>query len=135
MVNIEQIREFFGREFPQHDIVIEQAGNSGARVRRRVDARDLRPGKTVAGPFMMSVADTALYVAILAEIGLVAVAVTSNLNINFFRRPSPDSDVIGECKLLKVGKTLIIGEVTLYSDGQADPIAHAVGTYSLPGQG
>ena len=92
----------------------------------------MRPGKTVSGPFMMSVADTALYIAVLAEIGLVALAVTTNLNINFFSRPTPDSDVVGECKLLKVGKTLIVGEVMLYSDGQAEPIAHAVGTYSIP---
>ena len=93
---------------------------------------ELRPGGTVSGPVMMAVADFALYVAILGEIGLVPLAVTTNLSINFLRRPSPDSDVIGKCRLLKVGKSLVVGEVALYSEGDEDPAAHVVGTYSIP---
>ena len=132
MANTAEIREFFNIEFPHHSVVIERVGDQRAKVRRPVEVNDLRPGNTVSGPFMMSVADTALYVAILAEIGLVALAVTTSLNINFFRRPSPTADVVGDCKLLKVGKSLIVGEVMLYSDGEPEPIAHAVGTYSIP---
>ncbi|MCL1049497.1 PaaI family thioesterase [Shewanella abyssi] len=80
----------------------------------------------------MEMADAALYVAILSEIGLVALAVTTNLNINFLRKPSSESDVIAKCKLIKVGKSLIIGDVNLYSDGFPEPVAHAVGTYAIP---
>ncbi|NND82071.1 MAG: PaaI family thioesterase [Gammaproteobacteria bacterium] len=132
MPGVSELSEFFRTEFPQQQVVIESVGNRAARIRRPVDAADLRPGNTVSGPFMMGVADTALYAAILAEIGLVALAVTTSLNINFFRRPSATADVIGDCKLLKVGKKLIVGEVTLYSAGDNKPIAHAVGTYALP---
>jgi acyl-coenzyme A thioesterase PaaI-like protein len=82
----------------------------------------------------MAVADVALYVAILGEIGLVVLAVTTNLSINFLRKPSPDKAIIGRCSLIKVGKNLIVGEVNLYSDGETEPVAHVVGTYSLPPQ-
>ena len=90
------------------------------------------PGGTVAGPVMMGVADAAIYVAILGELGIVALAVTTNLNINFLRKPVADADIIGECRLIKLGKRLAIGEVLLYSEGDDEPVAHAVGTYSIP---
>jgi len=73
-----------------------------------------------------------MYVAVLNEIGLVALAVTTNLNINFFHRPSANADMIAECELLKVGKKLVVGEVSLYSEGNDNMIAHAVVTYALP---
>lgn len=80
----------------------------------------------------MEISDAALYVAILAEIGVIALAVTTNLNINFLRKPSSDKDIIAKCHLIKVGKTLAIGEVSVYSEGDLDPVAHAVGTYAIP---
>ena len=64
--------------------------------------------------------------------GLVAMAVTTNLNINFLRKPSADMDLLADCRLIKVGKRLAIGEVTIYSDGSDEPVAHAVGTYAIP---
>ena len=81
---------------------------------------------------MMAVADVALYVAILGEIGIVPLAVTTNLNINFLRKPAGDRAVIGVCKLIKVGKTLAVGEVSLYSEGSDEVVAHVVGTYAIP---
>ena len=132
MGTTEEIREFLTREFPQFKGIIEEVGDRGARIRRRVGVDDLRPGGTVSGPVLMAVADAAIYVAILGELGLVALAVTTSLNINFLRKPAPDRDVLGVCKLLKVGRSLVVGEVTLYSEGKSEPVAHAVGTYSIP---
>jgi acyl-coenzyme A thioesterase PaaI-like protein len=83
----------------------------------------------------MTVADVAMYVAVLGAIGIVPLAVTTNLNINFLRRPAADQRVVGHCKLIKLGRTLAVGEVQLYSEGSPDLIAHAVGTYSIPPQG
>jgi acyl-coenzyme A thioesterase PaaI-like protein len=80
----------------------------------------------------MSVADVALYVAILGKIGIVPLAVTTSLNINFLRKPSSNERIIAECSLIKVGRTLVVGEVSLYSEGVSDLVAHAVGTYSIP---
>lgn len=123
---------FLRREFPQSDCRVERVGDRSATVRKPVRVADLRPGGTVSGPTMMAVADTALYVALLGEIGIVPLAVTTSLNTNFLRKPAADRDVLGVCTLLKVGRTLAIGEVFLYSEGQDEPIAHATGTYAIP---
>jgi uncharacterized protein (TIGR00369 family) len=123
---------FFSEEFPQASFVIESFDEGSVTIKRKVDAGDLRPGGTVSGPTMMGLADCAIYAAILREIGLVALAVTTSLNINFLRKPVADKDILGVCKILKLGKTLATGEVTIYSEGDDRPIAHSVGTYSIP---
>jgi uncharacterized protein (TIGR00369 family) len=127
-----EIIDFLGREFPQSKCVVEAAGRNTATVTHRVGADELRPGGTVSGPVLMTVADVALYVAVLATIGIVPLAVTTSLTINFLRKPSPDRDIIGKCRLIKVGRTLAVGEVALYSQGEEAMVAHAVGTYSIP---
>lgn len=131
---LEQMRRFLVEEFPQVSSSVEAVGDGRATIRHTVDHSALRPGGTVSGPVMMTVADLALYVAILGEIGIVPLAVTTSLSINFLRKPSADADILGECKLLKVGRALAVGEVTLYSEGDPNPVAHAVGTYSIPPQ-
>ena len=83
----EEIAAFMAREFPQSKIVVESIGDKSAIVRHKIGIDELRPGNTVAGPVMMGLADAAIYVAILGELGLVALAVTTNLNINFLRKP------------------------------------------------
>jgi acyl-coenzyme A thioesterase PaaI-like protein len=128
----EEIAAFMAREFPQSKIVVESIGDKSAIVRHKIGIDELRPGNTVAGPVMMGLADAAIYVAILGELGLVALAVTTNLNINFLRKPRADADIIARCALIKTGTRLAIGEVFLYSEGDEEPVAHAVGTYSIP---
>ena len=90
-----------------------------------------RPGGTVSGPTIMMLADVGMYVAILASIGWVPLAVTTNLNINFLRKPAPGA-LIAECRLLKLGKRLAVGEVVIRSEGDEDLVAHATSTYSIP---
>lgn len=130
----DELADFLYREFPQTKCIVEAVGERSARVRHGIGFNELRPGGTVSGPALMAVADVALYVAILGEIGLQPLTVTTNLSINFLRKPSAESDIIGDCKLLKVGKTLIVGEVYLYSEGYPEAVAHVVGTYSIPPQ-
>lgn len=132
MVSKEQLVHFFQSDFPQADIIIESVGDKCASIRKNINHNHLRPGGTVSGPVLMEVADAGLYVAILAEIGMQAMAVTNSLNINFLRKPAADKDIIGKCKLIKVGKLLVIGEVSLYSEGLPEPVAHAVATYAIP---
>ena len=126
------LARFLADQFPQSTCSIESLDPMGATLRHRVGVDELRPGGTVSGPVMMFTADVALYVAILGEIGIVPLAVTTSLSFNFLRKPAGGRDIIGVCKLLKLGKTLAIGEVNLYSEGQAEPVAHAVGTYAIP---
>ena len=73
----------------------------------------------------------AMYVAVLASVGPVPLAITTNLNINFLRKPAR-KDLIAECRLIKLGKRLAVGDVQIYSDGQDDMVAHATSTYSVP---
>lgn len=82
----------------------------------------------------MTLADMAMYFAVLSMIGPVALAVTTNLNINFLRKPAP-ADVIAECRLLKLGSRLAVGDVLMFSDmpnGKEEPVAQATLTYSIP---
>lgn len=127
-----EISEFLKASFPQNKCEVVEVGNACATVSYAVDFADLRPGGTVSGPVLMAVADVALYVAILGEIGIVPLTVTTSLNVNFLRKPSADRSIIGVCKLIKVGKTLAVGEVSLYSEGSPQVVAHAVGTYAIP---
>lgn len=128
----DEITEFMKTDFPQATCTIDTVGDKSATVRQTIGYDELRPGGTVSGPVLMTVADCALYVAILGEIGIVPLAVTTSLSINFMRKPSSDKDIIGECTLLKVGKSLIVGEVSLFSEGDSNAVAHVVGTYSIP---
>lgn len=132
MTTTAEVVKFMASDFPQSNSIIEATGDRGATVRHRIGVNELRPGGTVSGPVMMAVADVALYAAILGEIGIVPLAVTTNLNINFLRKPAADRDIVGICKLIKVGRTLATGDVYLYSEGDDRPVAHAVGTYSIP---
>ena len=132
MATKEQIETFLAADFPQTRCTVEEVGLRGATVSRDIRGDDLRPGGTVAGPVLLGVADLALYVALLGEIGIVPLAVTANLTIHFLRKPASSQRIRGVCKLLKVGKSLATGEVWVYSVGLSEPVAHVVGTYSIP---
>ena len=126
------IIDFLTREFPQSRCVVEEVGDRSATVTHHVGTDHLRPGETVSGPLLMTVADVALYVAILGTIGIVPLAVTTSLTINFLRKPAAGRPIVGVCRLMKVGRALVVGEVALYSQGNDEMVAHAVGTYSIP---
>ncbi|WP_166366338.1 hotdog domain-containing protein [Pseudomonas akapageensis] len=132
MASKEAIAHFIRTEFPQTRVVVEAVGDMGATVSQDIGEADLRPGGTVSGPTLMALADVALYVAVLGEIGIVPLTVTTSLTINFLRKPEAHRRVIGQCRLMKVGKTLAVGEVSLYSEGVSEPVAHVVGTYAIP---
>ena len=110
---------------------VEAVGHGTARVRMKYHPKYLRPGGTMSGPAMMTLADFALYVAVLSVVGRVPLAVTTNLNINFLRKPEK-GDLIAETRLVKAGKRLCVGEVSITSDGSDEMVAHVTGTYSVP---
>jgi len=132
MTTQQEVAAFIAAEFPQTKCVVREISPGGATVFHEVGPSELRPGGTVSGPVLMGVADVALYVAILGRIGIVPLAVTTSLTINFLRKPAADRGIIGVCKLLKTGRSLVVGEVSLYSEGTTEPVAHVVGTYSIP---
>ena len=131
----DEVETFLKREFPQIALgkrfAVESVGPMSARMRLLFHDMHLRPGGTISGPARFALADVTLYVAILAQIGPVALAVTTSLNINFLAKP-PAGDLLCDCKLLKLGKRLAVGEVWLHADGVDELVAHATGTYSIP---
>jgi uncharacterized protein (TIGR00369 family) len=132
-----RIEELIDKRFPQihsggRTLVIEETGERSARVRLRHHERHMRPGGTVAGTAMFTLADFAVYVAIIATLGEVGLsAVTTNLNINFLAKPEP-RDMIADVRLIRLGRRLAVAEVEMRSEGMSDLVAHAIATYALP---
>ena len=131
-----KLETLLSAEFPemfdaQSGYSLEQVWHGGCRLRRHFDPKSLRPGGTVSGPIIMALADVAMYVAVLSAIGWVPLAVTTNLTINFLRKPAP-RDLLAEARLIKLGKRLAVGEVGIRSDGGDDLVAHVTSTYSIP---
>ncbi|HEX4041445.1 MAG TPA: PaaI family thioesterase [Xanthobacteraceae bacterium] len=132
----ERLVELLEAEFPEAahavgDYDIEELWRGGCRVRWRHHEKSLRPGGTVSGPIMMGLADFTMYLAVLSAIGWIPLAVTTNLTINFLKKPG-SRDLLAEARLLKLGKRLAVGEVVLRSEGDEDLVAHVTATYSIP---
>jgi uncharacterized protein (TIGR00369 family) len=131
----DDIADFFERFFPgakRFGARVERVGEGEVEVRLTFSERLLRPGGTVSGPALMTLADTAMYFLVLTQVGpTMAHAVTSNLNMHFLRRPKP-VDIIAHVRMLRLGRRHAVGEVTLRSEGDDAPVAHAVVTYALP---
>ncbi len=106
-------------------------GYGTARLRIAFREEQLRAGGTINGPTLMTLADTALYAAVLSRVGFEPLAVTSDLSFRFLRRPAPAA-LIGDATLLRCGKRLAVGEVRMWSEGDEALVAHATGTYALP---
>lgn len=128
-----ELQTFMISEFPQATITVEGVDEQEIWVRQPVDESHLRPGGTVSGPTMMATADTAAYMTVLSCIGIVPLAVTSNLNINFLRKPESGKALLARGTLLHLGRRSVLTEVNIYSEGHLEkPVAHAVVTYAIP---
>lgn len=134
-MDVTELTAFLAREFPQvaGDFAIETLQPDLLVVRLRTAHHHLRPGGTVSGPSMFALADVGIYLAILARIGPVRLAVTANASIDFLRKPAAGRDLLAQVRLLKLGRSLAVGDVLIASDGAADqPVARASMTYAIP---
>lgn len=139
VMNVAELDAFMDREFPEmrmgaETTRIEAIGPGFARLRLGFSEKNLRPGGTISGPAMMALADYAMYAAVLAHIGPVALAVTTSLHIDFMRRPEP-ADILAEARLMKLGRVLAVGAIEMTQEGLSGPVAHATCTYSIPPKG
>ena len=129
-----ELRTFLDEHFPQAahlDLRVEHLDDETIRVRLPSHERHLRPGGTISGPTLVWLVDVSFYLLLMGRLGTVAAAVTTNLNINFMRKPEP-TDLLAEGRLMKLGRTLAMGDVTIWSEGTKAPVAHATLTYALP---
>jgi uncharacterized protein (TIGR00369 family) len=129
-----ELQAFLLRDFGQvaADFVVERADSDGVTLRLAVAERHLRPGGTVSGPAMFGLVDVAMYLAILAQIGPKALTVTTNCTIDFMRKPAAGRDLRAVARVLKLGRVLAVGDVLVFSDGVAEPVARAGLTYAIP---
>lgn len=136
-ISAQQYHDLMTAEAPwytESGLTLDHIGPGTATIRQPFTENILRPGGTVSGPAMMGLADAAMYAAVLSRIGIVKLAVTTNFNINFLRRPKP-GDLIARASIIKLGKRLAVIEVSIFSDGDDRAVAHATGTYSIPPDG
>jgi uncharacterized protein (TIGR00369 family) len=128
-----ELQAYVDEVFPQQRGRFEVLDLRPHFVRVRMEAReeDLRPGGTVSGPAMFALADCAYYMATLAMIGREALTVTTNCAIDFMRKPGPGA-LTADARVLKLGRSLSVGDVMLHSEGVEGPVARASLTYSIP---
>ena len=103
----------------------------GCTVRLNAEQRHLRPGDTVSGPSLFTLADIGGYVCVLSHAGPDALAVTVNLDINFMRK-APAGPVYGHCRILKLGRSLMVFDIDIVAGEDGQTVAFATGTYSIP---
>lgn len=132
-MTFDELAAFLDAVFPQirGEFALEAVGPMTARMRLAVAERHLRPGGTVSGPAMFGLADCAFYAATLAMIGPEALTVTTSMTINFMRKPGA-RDLTADARILKLGRSLAVGDVTLTQAGATGPVAHAAVTYAIP---
>lgn len=133
-ISNEQFHRILETELPSavaSGIYLTSIQHGKASLKLPFRPESLRPGHTIAGPFMMLLADVCMYAVVLSMLGEVKLAVTTSFNINFLRRPAP-AELRADGSILKLGKRLAVVEVSIFSN--EDIVAHATGTYSIPPQ-
>ena len=132
--SISELSSYLDEVFPQvvnrYRIVDLQQGY--ARVIQNVTPENLRPGGTVSGPTIFSLVDIGMYILLLAHIGKEPLAVTTNCSIDFLKKPTMDEELFADCNLLKLGKTLVVGEVLVKSSEKEALLARSSITYYRP---
>ncbi|NVO55201.1 PaaI family thioesterase [Rhodobacteraceae bacterium B1Z28] len=136
-MNKDELSEYLAQVFPQvhKDFVVEELTEDSITMRLVVEERHLRPGGTVSGPSMFGLADVCVYAMILSRKGRQSLAVTTSSSMDFLRKPEGAADMIAQCRLLKLGRSLAVGDVLIFSEGADSPVARASMTYSLPPAG
>ena len=134
MMTADEVMTVLNRVFGQVDgqFAIEELGEMQITVRLKVGEQHLRPGGTVSGPSIFGLADVAIYMIVMAMIGPKVLAVTTSSSMDFMRKPDGQKELIAMCKLLKLGRSLAVGDVLIFSEGGQDPVARASMTYSIP---
>lgn len=133
-MDADALNAFLASEFPQvaGEYRVERVEDRELEARLIVGETHLRPGGTVSGPSIFALADLAIYCAILAQIGPVALAVTTNASIDFMRKPEAGRDLVARCRVLKLGRVLAVAEAMIFSAGAEEPVARCSMTYSIP---
>ncbi|AML53719.1 PaaI family thioesterase [Falsihalocynthiibacter arcticus] len=134
LMDVEALNAFLIAEFPQvtGKFRVRSVTPLDVVVEMPMTYQHLRPGGTVSGPTMFALADVSIYLAILARVGPIELAVTTNASIDFMRKPAAGKTLIATARILKLGRILAVGDVLIQSEGLDAPVARASMTYSIP---
>ncbi|MCB1759124.1 MAG: PaaI family thioesterase [Gammaproteobacteria bacterium] len=133
-VSVEEFNQLVARELEwasETGLRVEEMEAGRSLMRLPYQSRSIRPGGTISGPHMMMLADACMYAVVLSLIGEVKLAVTTNFNINFLRKPAL-TDLLADGRIIKLGKRLAVVEVSVMTAEERELVAHATGTYSIP---
>lgn len=132
--DVRELEAYMAEIFPQvaEDFAIDALSMDGITMRLKVAERHLRPGGTVSGPSMFALADVTVYALVLSRLGAKALAVTTNSSLDFMRKPEAGCDIIAKGQLLKLGRSLAVGDVHMFSQGSDKMVARSTMTYSIP---
>jgi len=138
VLNAGQVNALLATAYPQlnadgdcYRAVAVTAG--GCIVRLDADERHLRPGGTVSGPSLFTLADIGGYVCVLSHAGPDPLSVTTSLTINFMRKAGA-GPIDGHCRILKLGRSLMVFDIEMVAGQERTLVAHATGTYSVAPQ-
>ncbi len=133
-MDVEALNALMRSEFSQvaNDFIVQSVAPMEAVVRMPVAEEHLRPGGTISGPTMFALADVSMYLVVLAMIGPVTLAVTTNCSIDFMRKPTAGVDLIASARIHKLGRSLAVGDVLIHSERMDAPVARASLTYAIP---
>lgn len=136
VLTVAEVNDLLASVFPQlneggraYEAIEVFAG--GCTVRLNAGERHLRPGGTVSGPALFTLADIGGYVCVLSHAGPDALSVTTSLTINFVRKAEA-GPVDGHCRILKLGRSLMVFDIDIVAGADGHTVAHATGTYSIP---
>ena len=137
VMDVSQLNKFLADVFPQvkDEFQVESLTLSMMTTRMFIGEQHLRPGGTISGPAMFSLADVSIYLLTISRIGPKALAVTTNISMDFMRKPQHGRDLIAHSRLLKLGHSLSVGDTLIFSDKMTEPVARASMTYSIPPSG
>ena len=132
----EELNTFMGKVFPQlnrdrTDFEVTEVFPGGCTIRLNAAYEHLRPGDTVSGVALFTLADLGGYACVLSHAGPDALSVTTNISLNFMRKAGP-GPVDGHCRILKLGRNLMVYDIEMVAGPDNEIIAHATGTYSIP---
>jgi len=109
---------------------VESTGSGAAVLRMPFSERLVRVGGTISGQALMSAADTAMVIALSGSFGAFKPGTTVSLNVTFMR-PVVQQDVLVDARVIRLGKTLAFGEITLRGAKDDKVAAHATTTYAI----
>ena len=133
-MDAEALTAFMAEAFAQvaDDYTVVSATEEALTLALNAGPQHLRPGGTVSGPTLFALADVAMYLAVLSRIGPEALAVTTNVAIDFMRKPPAGARLTCTARVLKLGRALAVGDALIVAEGLNGPVARAGLTYSIP---